>query len=819
MEGEGSKPLPQESASTGGSTKLIVAIIVVILVVAAIAGALLLMGGGETTENKAPTASLTLSDNEVVFGQSVTFNGTGSSDPDGTIAKYIWQFGDGNSLQTVTNTVSYTYTIPGQFLAVLTVVDDKGMTGSSWASVPMVTVANPPVPVSSTGAPKPTNYTAPFAFAAVSTPLISTGAVVKFDGNSSFAYDWKTAKPAAGYQVQSLIWNFGDGAKTNGTYAKAGFVTHTYAGNGTMYTATLTVVSTYGAVQVYAVTIGVQPKGGSTPGGVTNPGTFTYATIGEARGLDPAVDYESAGGQILNNVYETLIAYDGNSTLKFKPMLATEVPSFENGQITSDGMHYTFNLRSGVKFHDGTSMTADDVVYSIRRVMVINDPTGPAWMLGSIMLPGYGSGKQNWDDINASVVKINNTAVQFNLIKPYPGFLAIMAYTIGSVVSKNYVEANGGVVPLTQNTWMNRHEMGTGPFSLKEWAPNQYIKMQGFANYWQGKPQLQYVVVKKVQDLGTREMLLFNGQADAIYVPVMFKQDVENKDGVFTQGMLPTFAINYMGMNQVIIPDSGVDIGDIPLTFFSDVNVRKAFVYAFDYTTYIREVTKGTAVVPNGPIPIGMPGYDPTVPSFNYDVTMAADYIKKALDTREGAAPGSTYADNGFNIVLYYNAGNLGREAGCKMVKSIWEQELSQNASLGITGKFTVDSRALDWPSMLDYYYANKMSVFFLGWQIDYNDPDDFVNPFCHQNGSCAVFESITNQSLTTLVEKAASELNADVRAQMYREISMSCFDNAYYLWTTQPTAFAVLKTWVHGWYYNAAFADTIGYFYPMSKS
>src|SRR5512137_2689695 len=114
MEGEGSKPLPQESASKGGSTKLIVAIIVVILVVAAIAGALLLMGGGETTENKAPTASLTVSDNEVTFGQTVTFNGAGSSDSDGTIVKYIWQLGDGNTVETVTNTYTYVYSLPGQ---------------------------------------------------------------------------------------------------------------------------------------------------------------------------------------------------------------------------------------------------------------------------------------------------------------------------------------------------------------------------------------------------------------------------------------------------------------------------------------------------------------------------------------------------------------------------------------------------------------------------------------------------------------------------------------------------------------------------------
>ncbi len=814
MEGEGSKPLPQESASKGGSTKLIVAIVVVILVVAAIAGALLLMGGGETTENKAPTASVTVSDNEVPFGQTITFDGSGSSDSDGTIVKYIWSFGDGKVMETVTNTVSYVYGMPGQYMTVLTVVDDKGLTGSSWSAVPTVLVANP-VPSTIT------NDTKPNVFVAASSTLIGTNTAVNFDGNSSFGYAADSTTPGAGDNIQTMIWNFGDGsAVVAGVYDDVGFVTHTYLGNGTIFTATLTVVSTHGAAATYAVTIAVKPKGGTTPGGITNPETFTYATIGEPQSLDPAWDYESAGGQILQNVYEMLVYYDGPSASTLVPVLATEVPSLANGLISSNGLHYTFNLRANVKFHDGSAMTVDDVIYSIERVLVMNDAEGPAWMLAQIMLPGYSGlgSKVNWDDVNASMTKVDADTVTFNLITPYPAFLFIMAYTVGAVVSKNYVEAHGGIVPNEKNDWMNRHEMGTGPFYLKEWAPNQYVKMQRFDNYWDVPAKLKFVVVKKVQDLGTRKMLLFNGQADGIYVPVMFKSDVENKDGVYTEDMLPTFSLTFFGFNQDIVDGGTLEVGDVPTTFFADLNVRQAFTHAFDYNKYLEVATKNTAVQPTGPVPNGMFGYDPTVPLVLFDLALSGKFLNEALDTRDGAAVGSTYADNGFSIWLYYNAGNLGRQTGCEILKANLER-LSENATAGVSGKITVNVQALDWPTYLDARADRWLPVFFLGWNVDYPDPDDFVNPFCHQNGSFPVFLGLKNQSLTTMVEKAAIELNSVVRAQMYSDIAWACYDNAYYIYASQPTNFGVLRTWVQGYEYNPTWSDIPTVFYPLYKS
>jgi ABC-type transport system substrate-binding protein len=98
-----------------------------------------------------------------------------------------------------------------------------------------------------------------------------------------------------------------------------------------------------------------------------NPTEFTFASAGDIDTLDPALSYDTASGEIIQNVYETLVFYDGESTDKFVPQLATEVPTVENGGISADGMTYTFKIRPDVKFHNGDVMTPTDIAYSFQR--------------------------------------------------------------------------------------------------------------------------------------------------------------------------------------------------------------------------------------------------------------------------------------------------------------------------------------------------------------------------------------------------------------------------------------------------------------------
>ncbi|MGC8949548.1 MAG: ABC transporter substrate-binding protein, partial [Thermoprotei archaeon] len=264
------------------------------------------------------------------------------------------------------------------------------------------------------------------------------------------------------------------------------------------------------------------------PPQIPNPDTIIVESIGEPDYLDPAVDYETAGGEVLQNTYETLVWYNGTSATQFIPWLA------EKWEVSNNGMSYTFYLRKGIKFQDGTPFNATAVKYSLERTIIIGDPHGPAWIYGVIrgaeaLLEKIWNGNATQADVDAwraqKPIEILDTyTVRINLDRPYAPFLALMAFNLGAgIVSPTYVEAHGGVQIGKQNDWMNRHaEAGTGPFKVISWESG-VITLEANPNYWGGpnniKPKLKYVIRKTVDDVNTRILDFLQGSADIVNIP------------------------------------------------------------------------------------------------------------------------------------------------------------------------------------------------------------------------------------------------------------------------------------------------------------
>jgi ABC-type transport system substrate-binding protein len=280
-----------------------------------------------------------------------------------------------------------------------------------------------------------------------------------------------------------------------------------------------------------------------------DPSTLTQMTIGDILDTDPAFAYDTSSGEIIQNVYETLIFYKGESTNDFEPKLA------ESWTVSDDGTVYTFKIRQGVTFHNGDTMTPDDVAYSFQRGLLQGGYSSPQWLLAE---PFFGVGndditmivdegasaddrdtlitndpavlKAACEKVQAAIVADDaNNTVTMTLAQPWGPFLATIAQTWGSVIEKAWAIDNGAWDG-SCDTWQNYYAVtdetdplnglmnGTGAFVFDHWTKGQEIVMTKNPNYWGEPAKLDRVIYKPVPEFGTRFAALQAGDADIIDV-------------------------------------------------------------------------------------------------------------------------------------------------------------------------------------------------------------------------------------------------------------------------------------------------------------
>lgn len=800
-------------------------------------------------------------------GQALTFAGA-ATDPEGDPLTYAWNFGDNSTA--IGAVASHSYPVPGRYVALLTVTDGKGAEVTNDASLlfievrlPAAEIASPAPPVSGM-CPLDCVLGPAAAILSADQTTVATGASVRFSGNASWAYAWAwnnvsnrsvgggvVVVPAADNAslFTTFTYGWGDGSlDAGGNSDSVGVTSHTFTAPGTFFVRMTLTLPTVGGVRTVATgyTIRVTPT--TPPVAVKHSTVFTTASFGEPDSLDPAADIETAGVEILQNVYETLVWYQPgveNITV-LMPRLATEVPTTANGGISADGRNYTFTIRPDVKFHSGAVMTPDDVVYSIRRVLSMHDSRGPAWILEQVLtnyvanyldpcgplanrtcsLADYAdtafpsrrdippniravleaaAGGANWSSrpmnrttawavSNSTVEKIGTDQVRIHLTRPYPAFLQSMAFTVGSIVEKACAAAwdAWGV----RNDVLDRHrDCGTGAYELGSWVPNQVIVLNRFNGYWGTPAALAAIRIEKASDVVTREFMMLSGDADAAMINRDHQFDVMNADGTPRYASLrivkdrPTFDVTMFGYNQAINASAAPDRLDVPATFFANIHVRKAFSYAFDYNGFVDNVTYKSGIQLRGPIAKGIPGYNMSTPLFTYNLTSAAAELQQ-----------TPYWATGFNLTLYYNAGNTERRQGCLLLRQGLQALHDQKGA----GPISIQIRSLDWPSYLATFRAKGLPLFFLGWRADYADPDDYVVPFLRTGGLFASRMGYSNATLDRLIDAAAAELNQTKRDRMYQDLSTrAVVDDVPYLWVYQARSFHVERTWVRGFYFN----------------
>ncbi|MBI4424385.1 MAG: ABC transporter substrate-binding protein [Elusimicrobia bacterium] len=552
--------------------------------------------------------------------------------------------------------------------------------------------------------------------------------------------------------------------------------------------------------------------------------TLVYAITGDVDSLDPHWQYDATSHQVMWQTYETLVFYRGPSVTELDPLLATLVPSRQNALLSPDGLRYTFPIRKGVSFHDGTPLTPEDVKHSFLRFLLMDRSGGGSGLLLQPIL-GVDSTRGKDGKLRPGVyeaadraVQIQGRAVVIELKKPFAPFLQVVAIFC-PIVSKAWLAARGGWdgrpetlaklndLPKESSPLYERMN-GTGPFQLERWdKQDKRLVLKRFDKYWRAPARLRRLVYKTIDEPNTRKLQLDAGDADAVVLERQFLPQVEGLEGVAIDDDLPFLEVhNAFVFNQKINPAGNPDVGSgkldgngIPPDFFSDADVRRAFAHSFDYEGYIKAGYRGKAKRARGPIPAGVLGHDDTLAPPAFDPARATESFKKAW--------GGRVWENGFKVTASFMQGSADRQLACQILKKNVET---------LNPKFHVEVRPILWSTWLGSFVAGKLPLVNARWAMDYPDPHNAVHPFLHSQGFYAKAAGYANPRADRLIEQAAEELEPDKRAALYRELQSLAAIDLPSVFTVDTYYVRVRRSNVKNWWYNPILA--YGYFYPVYK-
>jgi peptide/nickel transport system substrate-binding protein len=511
---------------------------------------------------------------------------------------------------------------------------------------------------------------------------------------------------------------------------------------------------------------------GGGDGEIRNAGLIVHHQNAEPTSLDPARTEQGEKGEaFIDNVYERLldVGTDGPDLI---PSLATEVPTTENGLVSEDRLVYTFPLREGVVFHDGTDFSADDVVFSWERVMTMNLPEGQAAALV---------------DSVESVVAVDDFTVEVTLTEPDASFLySVVLNTAASVVSPEAVEENGGVVADTPNEWMDTNMVGTGPYTFGEWRRGESLSMDIFEGYW-GEPAKANVRWDITPEESSRVLALIAGDADIIDLSPSNVTDVEEAEGVsiITGGLL--LEPIHLGFNM---RSDNLPSGDtIPADFFADKRIRQAFNYAFDYDTYINSFLDGYGARYTAYVPQGVFGYDESAPVYEYDLEKAAELMEQ-----------TPYWEQGFTVSVLVQAGEPEFEGVALLMKDGIEK-LNPNFRVNVVNQaetqFDEALGADPVPYALWVKNADPGA-----------DPHQFFDPHQHPDGDWGSKHGMRDayedpDRIADLIDAGKATVNPDERFEIYAELQRLLYEDPMWVYAAQEGLAFPYRTWLEGFVVN----------------
>ena len=466
------------------------------------------------------------------------------------------------------------------------------------------------------------------------------------------------------------------------------------------------------AVSVALAASAIMPAHAQTP-----PNVLIVGQIAEPKALDPAAVTAVNDFRILMNVYDGLVRYR-SGTLEVEPALA------ESWEISEDGTVYTFRLRDGVTFHDGSAFNAEAVKFNFDRML---DEGHPFHDTGPFPLAFFFSSVRQVD-------VIDDLTVRFTLDAPYAPFLSNLAYPTGLIVSPAAVREHGRD--------FGRNPSGTGPFRFVEWNYNERVVVERNPGYWDGEAGLEAVVFRPITDANTRVAEMLAGGIDMmVEVP-------------------PVALSEFRGERYNVVEQAGPHVWFLILNAlegpFADQRVRQAANYAVNKEAIVNDVLEGTAQVAAGPIPPAFAwAYNEDLEPYPYDPDRARELLAEA-----GA--------EGAELTVYVTEGGSGMLDPVAMGTAI-------QADLEAVG-FDVSIQTYEWNTFLGEVnpgLEGKADMAQMAWMT--NDPDTL--PYLALRTAAWPAEGgfnsgyYSNPEVDALLEAARTATDRDERARLYREM------------------------------------------------
>ncbi len=473
--------------------------------------------------------------------------------------------------------------------------------------------------------------------------------------------------------------------------------------------------------------------GGLSWAGPKEGGTLVFGRGGDSVGLDPAYETDGNSFMVCDNIFEALVFFKDEST-EIEPGLA------ESWTVSPDGKTYTFNIRKGVKFHDGTPLNANAVVFSLGRMMKNRKVK---WYGKGYDIPKQDRPPEYWlsmemDDIIDSIEATGEYTVVFRLKRVEAPFLANLGMDFADIISPTAF--------LKNPKEFVRNPVGTGPFKFVKWVKDDRIILEKFKGYWgkpNGGPYLDKVVFRAIPENAVRFLELKAGNISICQFPNPADIPLAKKDPNLKLAQQQGMNIGYLSFNHT-------------KKLWQDVNMRLAVAHAINRKAIVDNIYQGMGEVAKNPIPPTMWGYNDEIPGYKYDPELAKKYLAKAGYPGGKGLPELTLWS--MPVPRPYNPEGL--KVGIAMIGDL--------AKIGIKARIV----SYDWGTYLkrQRQQPEDMDMFQLGWTGDNGDPDNFLLILFDGLADPNIRTQWKNEEYHKLIIQGKTTIDQAKRAEIYKK-------------------------------------------------